>query len=273
MKYAKRISNYSLFYVIILTGDSMDNMITIFDDQDACINISESLMDQKDYIISKLKERLDFYKKIFNQEELDKLTYIMFDDLEIYRNTMLSKYNYNCPEYSRGMFSMNSKSSFVCITPEVKQDKNRLHKMLLSNAHEAFHYYYRKYIYQQPENRVIWFDEGIAQYFSGEYEFLVDEEFKNFYGKWKSEYIPINNLNDRIQGRSDVPDELIFKREGVFNGYNTSYLIVRYLVETKGEQYIIDLMKDRDRILELGNSNIIEEMKEYYLKKLTSKVL
>ena len=251
----------------------MDNMITIFDDQDACINISESLMDQKELIISKLKERLDFYKKIFNQEELDKLTYIMFDDLETYRNTMLSKYNHECPEYSRGMFSTKAKASFVCITPEIRQDKFKFYKMLLSNAHEAFHYYYKKYIYQQPENRVVWFDEGLAQYFSGEHEFLVDEELKKYFDKWNNEYKPINNLNERIQGRSDVPDELIFKREGVFNGYNTSYLIVRYLVETKGEEYIIDLMKDRDRIIELGNSNIIDEMKEYYLKKFESKVL
>jgi hypothetical protein len=251
----------------------MDSMITIFDDQEACVKINESLMDQKEFIISKLKERLDFYKKIFNQEQLDKLTYIMFDDLDTYRNTMLSKYNYQCPEYSRGMFNMNAKASFVCITPEIKSDKYRFYKMLLSNAHEAFHYYYRKYIYIQMENRVLWFDEGIAQYFSGEYSFLVDDNFKQFFYKWKNEYKPINNLNDRVQGRKDVPDELIFKREGVFNGYNTCYLIIRYLVETQGEQYIIDLMKDRDRILELGNSNIIDDMKNYYINKFESKVL
>ena len=251
----------------------MDNLITILDAPNACVKISESLLDQKELITSKLNEKLDLYKDIFNKEELDKLTYVMLDDLETYRSYILKTYNHVCPEYSRGIFFLGDKLSIVCITPEVQKNHFQFYKMLLSNAHEAFHYYFRTYIFKTDANRVVWFDEGLAQYFSGEYEFLVDEELKKFYNNWKKKYIPINNLNKRIQGTDKVSDELIFKRDGVFDGYNTSYLIVRYLIETKGEKYVIDLMRDRNKILEIGDSNIIDEMDNYYSNKFGTKVL
>ena len=251
----------------------MDDLITILDNQDACVKVSESLLDHKDFILSKLIKSLDLYKKAFNKEELDKLTYVMFDDLETYRSYIKKKYNYICADFSRGMFRPVEKISYVCIEPEILSDSWKSYKMLSSNGHEAFHYYYLKYIYKNKEDRIVWFDEGLAQNISGEYDFLIDDEFKSFFNNWKKKYIPIDNLNERTLGKPDIPDEEAFERKGVCNGYNTSYLIIRYLIETNGEEYILDLMKDRDRILEIGNSNIIEEMKEYYFNKFESKVL
>jgi len=251
----------------------MDDLITILDNQDACVKVGKSLLDHKDFILSKLIKSLDLYKKAFNKEELDKLTYIMFDDLETYRSYILKKYNYKCEDYSRGMFRLAEKISYVCIEPEILSDSWKSYKMLSSNGHEAFHYYYLRYIYKNKEDRIVWFDEGLAQNISGEYDFMVDDELKSFFNNWKKKYIPINNLNERTQGQKDIPDEKAFERKGVCNGYNTSYLIVRYLIETKGKKYVIDLMRDRDKILEIGDSNIIDEMDNYYSNKFGTKVL
>ena len=251
----------------------MDNMISIYEDDQAKILVSNSLVEHKDLIVSKLVERLEAYKSIFGVSELIKLTYIMFDDLETYRTYNEKEFNHKCPEYSRGCFMPKDRLSILVITPEVKTNKIKFNKMISSNAHEAFHFYYKEYIYKESQNRVVWFDEGLAQHFSNEYITLTDEELKKLYFDWKKDYIPIDNLNERIQGTSDVPDNLIFKREGVFNGYNTSYLIIRYLSETKGDNYLIELMKDNNKILELGNSNIIEEMSNYYSNKFGTKVL
>jgi hypothetical protein len=254
-------------------GDSMSELKLICDEEEMKVSIGESLMEYQKVIINNLRERLFLYKKVFHVDKLDKINYIMFDDLEEFRNYNLVNYGYKNPEYSRGLFIPSASLSLVVIDSEIRNDRFKLHKMLCSNSHEAFHYYYQKYIYKDSKNRVIWFDEGMAQNLSGEYEFLTPEEQVRFFKHWEHHYIPIDNLNDRIQGTKDVPDNLIFKRQGVFDGYLTSYFIVKYIYETRGIKGLDELMFDRDKVLEVGNSNIIEEMREYYLKKYGTKVL
>ena len=75
--------------------------------------------------------------------------------------------------------------------------------------------------------------------------------------------MPIDNFNERIQGNSSVSDDKIFSRKGVINGYPLSYLVVKYLAETKGEDYLKSLMKDREKILEYGDT-ILEDVITYF---------
>ena len=99
---------------------------------------------------------------------------------------------------------------------------------------------------------------------------MSEEGFKKFYSKFKRDYKPITNLNERVQGNLQVPDDMIFSRPGIIDGYTISYLAIRYLAETKGLEYLKEIMGDNKRILEIGE-NVIEELISYYDEKIASR--
>ena len=137
-----------------------------------------------------------------------------------------------------------------------------------TNAHEAFHLYYKKYVY--GNDIIVWFDEGMAQFISGEKDWLLNDEvkFEQAFRKFLDDYVPIDNLNVRCHGKDEVSDEYIFDRPKVFRGYMASFLIIKYIDEVYGRTYLYELMKDNKKIREFGN-RALEEMVSYYKKKYT----
>lgn len=73
-------------------------------------------------------------------------------------------------------------------------------------------------------------------------------------------------MNERIQGNSSVSNEIIFQRQNVFEGYKTSLFIIKYLFEKNGINYILEILKDNEKIRNIGNS-IIDEMVSFYKDK------
>ena len=130
-----------------------------------------------------------------------------------------------------------------------------------SIAHEIFHNLYRKYYY--GIDRITWFDEGLAQYLSGEVANYNENDWCSLFNFYKNNSVYFNNLNDKINGDSKIPDERIFKRKGVFEGYAASLLVIKYLIDVYGEEYLYDLMFDNQRIREVGE-NILNLIDDYY---------
>jgi hypothetical protein len=190
----------------------------------------------------------------------------MYDDIEEWRENYRKTFNSEPPSYSRGTFDPGKLLSSSVQHPKAVYGSSMWYKTVCTNAHEAFHMFYQKYCY--GEDRIVWFDEGLAQFFSGDSANKVESEeaFVSSFSQFLVEYKPINNLNERIQGNSSVSDDLIFYREGVFNGYTASFLVIWYLYETRGMEYIIELMKDNKRIRELGEY-ILDEAVDYYKDK------
>ena len=120
---------------------------------------------------------------------------------------------------------------------------------------------YSKYYYK--DNRITWFDEGLAQYLSGEFEKYSLDDWKNLFLFYRQNSVNVNNINDRINGDESVPDEFIFKRKGVFEGYAASLLAVKYLFDEMGENYVYKLIFDNDSIMKIG-LNILDIINEYY---------
>ena len=101
----------------------------------------------------------------------------------------------------------------------------------------------------------------MAQFISGEKDKYADEEkFKRFYLKVKGNTKIIPNLNNLKHGSSFCNDE--------YNGYDLSYLSVRYLNEILNSEDFKKLMSDFSTIKEYGN-NLIYRMFDYYDLKLT----
>lgn len=243
-------------------------MEKIFENEEMLVISNHSLDVILNDILKNTLDKFNLYRKIFKVEKLDKITLKIFDDLDEYRKDAFQVRGVQPAEYSRGWFNSRDKVSNVCIEyiklQEILNDPIKYKKKVASNAHESFHYYYKKYYYKN--NRITWFDEGLAQFISGEYSDLTENNLKEKYLNFINNYIPINNLNDRVNGNKDIPDNLIFKREGVFQGYEASFFCIKYLVDTKGIEYIYELMFNNDEILKYGN-HILEDMINYYNNK------
>lgn len=230
-------------------------------DEEFRVYSTESLNEFNTEFINHTKSCFDRFKNLFDIESLSKIDFYLFDDLEAYREDYRKRLDKEPPEYSRGNFGKNS--AHIVIDKELlESNRDYFKKAKAIGAHEGFHIFYRDLIYLGSD-RIVWFDEGAAQYFSDEKAFLSQDEFKKYYLNFRKGYKPVNNLNERIQGNKSVPDDKIFMRKGIINGYSISYLAVKYLVDTKGEEYIKTLMRDNEKILECGDT-IISDMMAYY---------
>lgn len=256
-------------------------MITIINNDEMKISVSKSFTENddtpdkrslSDYILEKTKERFDFYRELFNKEKLDKIEFMLFDNYEEWKEFYTSRNHREPPEYSRGCFESENNLCYSVQKSGVLYSTPLWFHTISTNAHEAFHIYYKKYIYK--DDRVVWFDEGLAQYLSGEDDLWInnEEKLKKVFLEFYQNYKEINNLNDRIQGNNSIPDDLIFSRKGVFEGYKMSLLAIKYLDSKYGISYIKELMKYNKEIRELGTT-IIDDMIEYYKERFNIKVL
>ena len=143
-------------------------------------------------------------------------------------------------------FSLDSKDVFL--NPK---------KYECSILHECVHIMYNSIAKQ----RVVWFDEGLAMNLSGEGNPLLEvEHLKNFMThKIFAMNLP-DDMNTLIHGEKFVNKE--------YNGYDLSYLAVRYLLETREKEEIRELIRNSDKVLELGQE-VLPCAMEYFSNKIS----
>lgn len=241
-------------------------MKTVFNNDELCIKSTDALDSITQDIIKAMEEKFTFYRTFFQVDKLEKIEFRIFDDLDEFRKDYQSRCDREPPIYSRGWFDSRNNISTMVLEKIPKKDTPQWIRFINANNHEAFHLFYKHYVYKTSENRIVWFDEGLAQFLSGEYSYLTGEKLRSYYLEFKRNYLPITNLNERIQGNYDVNDELIFFRENVFNGYSASFLSINYLNECFGIDFLRKVMKDKTAILTLGNT-ILNDMMDYYDSK------
>lgn len=69
-----------------------------------------------------------------------------------------------------------------------------------------------------------------------------------------------NTMNTLTHGNLFVNKE--------YNGYDLSYLAVRYLLETKSKEEIHEIISDSNKVIQIGE-NILPQALSYYTNKLT----
>ena len=153
--------------------------------------------------------------------------------------------------YGKSSFSgfFNDTGAFAYINLNGTKTKEYMFKGLI---HELVHHLYKYYVYGKDNERITWVDEGLAQFFSGQKNDLKDEEAYNSFLEKNlgySDNIDLNKLNhnDRTFGNN--------------NGYNLSYIAIRYLYETHNHEEFINIIKSKEKLLELG-STLLEQIKE-----------
>lgn len=224
------------------------------------INYSESLEDLAQATLSLLDKKIIEYSIFFGVNIEEKINVNYFDTIEEFREFIyeIRGERDSLPEYAKGTYDNEMVNAFV-------NPKFQL-KRLYTASHELFHILYMKYILNNDySKRIVWYDEGMAQFMSGEKGSLNDDNvFKNFYMKVKEETKVIPQMNTLEHGNS-------FDNED-YNGYDLSYLSIKYISEVLSTEQFKDLMSDFEKISQLGN-NIINNMFSYYDEKLENKIV
>ena len=262
--YKKMGGNITKERTIELDGNKILEVAIEYDlskKQKYILNSPESLS----YITNKMDDilpaKIDYYKKLFKIDNLDPIIINYFDDKDKFRNFIydIRGTKDTLPLYAVGTYDKGMINAYI--DPKIIINSPKYNKKLYLPCHELFHILYMRYVLKDDiSKRIVWYDEGMAQFLSGEKNELSDEDkFKKFYLEVKDNTLVIPNLNEISHGTNFYNDN--------YNGYDLSYLCIRYLSEILNNKDFQKLMSDFDRIKQYGN-NILNDMFTYYDKKL-----
>ncbi len=221
------------------------------------INYSDSLEKLSEATVSLLNQKIKKFKFFFDISNNEQIVVNYFDNIEEFREFIYSIRGErdSLPKYAKGTYDNGMVNAYI-------NPKFQL-KRLYTASHELFHILYMKYILNNDySKRIVWYDEGMAQFMSGEKDTLTDSDFKKFYFDVRKKTKVIPQMNGLEHGISFVNKN--------YNGYDLSYLSVKYLSEILSAVEFKNLMSDFSRISELGD-DIIQKMFSYYdenLKKI-----
>lgn len=224
------------------------------------INYSESLKKLAEATIVLLNKKIDEYELFFNLSIDEQIIVNYFDNIEEFREFIyeIRGERNSLPKYARGTYDNGMINA--CINPQSQMQR------LYTASHELFHILYYKHILKNDySKRIVWYDEGMAQFMSGEKESLNNDNcFKKFYYKVKEETKIIPQMNNLEHGTSFVNEN--------YNGYDLCYLSIKYLSEILNDEQFRTLISNFTEINQLGK-HIIQKMFDYYDEKLKNKIL
>lgn len=113
-----------------------------------------------------LNESLKKYYSLFNVDSFRKVQINYFDDLEKFRNYIyeLRGEKDSLPEYAKGTFDKGMINAYI--HPNIIEGTPLYNKKKYNASHELFHIMYQELIWEKNNiDRVVWFDEGMAQLF------------------------------------------------------------------------------------------------------------
>ncbi len=223
------------------------------------INYSESLKELAEATIQLLEGKIIEYKLFFDISTNEQIIVNYFDTVEEFREFIyeIRGERDSLPEYARGTYDNGMVNA--CVNPKFQL------KRLYIASHELFHILYMKYVLNNDySKRIVWYDEGMAQFMSGEKDSLTDENFKDFYLNVREKTKVIPQINSLEHGDFFVNED--------YNGYDLSYLCIKYLSEVLSTDQFKDLMSDFSKITQFGY-DVIQKMFSYYDEKLENTIV
>ena len=233
----------------------MENNFTLY--------LPDNLEYLRDEITTHINTKLKEITTFFELDEYEKIRIFIYNDEEEYKKICTSKYPLS---NIAGSFGHDNVRIFVNI------DKVPMARFLGCICHECTHLLYQNYVQEKGiQNRVIWFDEGLAINLSGEHDYENDNNhFKEYLDKKifaDGKVIPdmeFLNIHGYKYG------QFVDGENKTYNGYVWSYLIVRYLMETLSKEEFSDLMRHKSKIKELEKT-IAADTYSYYKNRVKMK--
>lgn len=195
-----------------------------------------------------IKRFLDFFKL----NSFKKISINLFSDHDTYLD--FTRQLYEPAPYSKGNFA-NGMINYT-------YDINAIDRLKSDLIHKLVHLLYEQ-IWKGKYERILWLDEGLAQYLSGEKN-LLEKEYDTFKGWFLSVIIRRDKIIPKIEflkKHGNTYGNFVDEEFGSYNGYDLSYLMVRYIFDN-GED-IEALLNDIDKIRAL-ESSILENTIKYY---------
>lgn len=212
----------------------------------------------KEEVLNVLTKEKNKLLQFLNIDIFPKVTINLFNDYDAFVDYH-KNIGYEITSYSKATFIGNTINKLY----DSDDIKNRKYWLISGLIHEYFHILYQS-IWQDNYERVVWIDEGLAQYKAGQFSLLQKD-----YKKFKSWYLyniirrdkeipPIDYLTSHGDKYGMFCDNTTLK----YNGYDLSYLLARYLIEqTKLD--ISALLTDKSKIDELSKT-IMQDCINFY---------
>lgn len=226
------------------------NEVPITENDDFIIYGNNDLDEQKDDLLNYLSREKTRILDFFGVKAFDKTSVNLFNSQEVYLK--FTKQFFEPAAYSKGNFANKMINYYYDLT-KYKSLKRSL-------IHEYVHLVYQKL---NRANRVIWLDEGLAFYLSRQYQSLENDY--NMFKRWYFSRV--------ISKDKEIPDISFLKQHGSkygkfidmennkYNGYDLSYLMVRYLVETN---YDLKKLMTSNEEIERIEEHILNDCINYY---------
>ena len=213
-------------------------------------SLSQFATDTLDMLTKNQKRILDF----FGVSHYRKVQVNLYDNQETFLRFLKSirPKKSSIPSYCVGTFDNFMINSSIDGSTLLEKYKSKLK----SSLHEWIHIIYNDCI---TDKRVLWLDEGFATNLSGDRSRLDDDEkFKEFIQNRILKIPDMPNMNDLTHGKKFVTE--------TYNGYDLSYFVVRYLLETMSQDRIRTIIKDSQKTEKLGKT-ILSNAIQYYVQK------
>lgn len=193
-------------------------------------------------ILSNKEDVFDFFN--FPDLELSFNVYVYKDIDSLVKGLKERGFN-NIPSYMCAC-QKDEDNSLNFFEPKDNPNRNEWSKEEYKNVifHELIHGIQFQLFGKTPE----WLNEGIAKYLDGTYENGV-------------KYLLDNYVNNK-----EVPNQYEIENEFGCHDYDSyiyAYLMVSYIIDTKGKDYLIELLKDEKK-LEVEKNNLLNCAINYY---------
>ena len=227
------------------------------------IEVSETYIHHIDRLLERSKlEILEW----FEQPSLTfKVRTYIYKDVESLRKGLRRRINKEYPPYMVACQideEKDTQRSINIYEPPIESDDSYNRKEYnLVVFHELIHYITNMLYGKLPE----WLTEGIAKYLDGTYK----KDITNLLKLINTYEIPdVSTMKD---------DNFILQDESgkvIYDGYDLSYLMVRYLIETLGKDFLFTLMKNKEQITLIEQKTLTEAIEYFncqYLEENTIK--
>lgn len=246
----------------------------------------QEYLDDADELLRKLNVKSKGIRRFFRVQSHPRMTVRLFKTKEELDQYVEYRYGEKPEPYSHGGFQDNE----IFIEASLDTLKHRMFAVVNAITHEYVHMVYQL-IYENKFPRVLWVDEGLAQYLSGEKN-LLDINFDRF----KSFF-----LRNIVAKNKDIPKIDYLKEHGTgrgkfcyprYDGYAISYMLIRYIFDKVRDNFrktmsdeefreseqsgrlkqliddeVYNIISDPGRISELEQKGVLGKMINYYGSK------
>ena len=119
-------------------------------------------------LISYLDVKIKYIMTFFRLDNIDKINIYLYTDKEEFQRVTRHPYSTN---YLAGAYNIFGIRVYVDLNAVSKRE------FYSCITHELVHLIYQNYIQEKGiQNKVVWFEEGLAENLSGEKDFLLDDD-------------------------------------------------------------------------------------------------